>query len=122
MTNEIGSSFLFNDLAKFVIDIASEKQARNVVMLDLREMSSFTDYFIILTADSERQMNSILEDIEQSLKKERIRPHHMEGSTDSGWILMDYGDIVVHIFSPQEREYYALEQLWSRASVIFRIQ
>lgn len=120
MTQEIGSSF--SEMAKFVVDVASEKQARNVVMLDMREMSSFTDYFIILTADSQRQMNSILEDIERSLRRERIHPHHMEGSTDSGWLLMDYGDLVIHIFSPEEREYYALEQLWSRAAVIFRIQ
>ena len=120
MTYESHSSF--SNLAKFVIDVASEKQASNVVMLDMREMPSFTDYFIILTADSQRQMNSILEDIEKSLKRERIDPHHVEGSTDSGWILMDYGDLVVHIFSLEEREYYSLEQLWSRASVIFRIQ
>lgn len=85
-------------------------------------MCSFTDYFVILTGESERQLDAITEEIKQKLKGEGVRPLHTEGTSDSGWVLMDYGDVVVHIFSPEDRENYALDDLWSNASPVLRIQ
>lgn len=91
-------------------------------MLDTREVSSFADYFVICSGESERQIKAILEQIEVALKAEGIRPDHSEGTGDSGWVLLDYGDIVVHVFAPREREYYQLEKLWDKANVVVRIQ
>ena len=108
--------------ARLVVDVASEKQATDIVMLDMRALYSFTDYFVILTAESRRQMQAVLEDIDQALDEAGMTLHHREGTSDGGWVLLDYGDLVVHVFAPEEREYYQLEHLWSQATVLFRIQ
>lgn len=110
------------ELARKAVDAASEKQASNIVLLDVRELCTFTDFFVICSAESSRQLNSIADEIEGVLKKEGVKPHHREGTTDSGWYLLDYTDVIVHIFSAQEREFYALEELWSDAKVVLRIQ
>jgi ribosome-associated protein len=83
---------------------------------------SFADYFIICAGDSERQIRAIYDEIEHSLKKAGVLPHHHEGALDSGWLLLDYGDVIVHIFSALEREYYRLDELWSKARPVLRIQ
>jgi ribosome-associated protein len=104
------------------VEIASDKQAGNIVLLDVRDICSFADYFVFCTGDSQRQVRTILDDIELSLKREGVLPHHDEGALDSGWLLLDYGDAIVHIFSPEERDYYNLDGLWSEAKPIVRIQ
>ncbi|MQF48612.1 ribosome silencing factor [SAR202 cluster bacterium AC-647-N09_OGT_505m] len=108
--------------ARLAVDVASEKQATDIVMLDMRGPFGFTDYFVILTAESHRQMQVLIEDIDQALDKAQMKIHHREGTTDGGWVLMDYGNLVVHVFAPEEREYYNLEHLWPQATVLFRIQ
>ena len=108
--------------ARLAVDVASEKQAADIVMLDMRGPLAFTDYFVILTGESRRQMQGLLEDIDGALDSAGMTLHHQEGTTDGGWVLMDYGDLVVHVFAPEEREYYQLEHLWSQATVLFRIQ
>ena len=92
------------------------------MLLDSRAVCNFADYFVMCTGDSERQIQTICDEIEHILKKEGILPHHHEGTVDSGWLLLDYGDVIVHIFAPFEREHYKLEQLWSKASLVLRIQ
>jgi ribosome-associated protein len=104
------------------VEIASDKQASNIVLLDVREVCSFADYFIFCTGESQRQVRTILDEIELSLKKEGILPHHSEGALDSGWLLLDYGDVIVHIFSPEERDYYNLDELWREGKALVRIQ
>ncbi len=96
--------------------------ASNIVLLDVRERCSFTDYFVICSGESARQIRSICDDIEKSLKDEGEVPHHHEGSLESGWYLLDYSDVIVHVFGAKERDYYALEELWSDAKVILRVQ
>ena len=103
------------------MDTASEKQASDIVMLDMRGPFGFTDYFVILTAESRRQMQGLLEDIDQALDSAGLTIHHREGTSAGGWVLMDYGNLVIHVFGPEEREFYNLEQLWSNATVLFRI-
>lgn len=102
--------------------MASDKQASNVVLLDVRDLCSFADYFVICAGDSERQVRTIYDEIGQSLKKEGIKPHHHEGTLDSGWLLLDYGDVIVHIFGTAERDYYNLDELWYEATPVLRIQ
>jgi len=109
-------------LARKVVEVASDKQALDIALLDTREVCSFADYFVICTGETERQMRAIQEELEQVLKKEGIRPHHREGALDSGWFLLDFGDVIVHIFAPFEREYYQLDELWSEAIPVVRIQ
>jgi len=92
------------------------------VLLDAREVCSFTSYFVICSGDSGRQLRAIYDEIEHVLKKDGVLPHHLEGTVDSGWLLLDYGDVIVNIFAPFEREYYQLDELWSRATPTVRIQ
>ncbi len=104
------------------MEAASDKQASNIVLLDTRSVSSFADYFVICSGDAARQINAIRDEIEHVLKREGILPHHHEGTVDCGWFLLDYGDVIVHIFAPVEREYYQLDRLWNEASTLVRIQ
>ena len=77
---------------------------------------------MICSGDSERQLRAIFDEVAHALKREGITPHHHEGAIDSGWLLLDFGDVIVHIFAPYEREYYQLDELWSQTIPIVRIQ
>jgi ribosome-associated protein len=92
------------------------------VILDIRKICSFADYFVICSADSDRQIEAIYEEISKTLKQEGILPYHREGTADSGWVLLDLGGVIVHIFSPQQRDYYKLDDLWGEATPVVRIQ
>ena len=92
------------------------------MLLDTRKVCSFTDYFVICSGETQRQIKAIYDEVEQVLKKEGILPHHREGTVDSGWLLLDFGSIIVHIFAPFEREYYQLGELWREAVPVIRIQ
>ncbi len=102
--------------------MASDKQASNIVLLDVRDLCSFTDYFVICAGESTRQIRTIYDEVEHGLKKEGIMPHHHEGTHDSGWLLLDYSDVVVHIFGIEERDFYKLDELWHEAKTVLRIQ
>ncbi len=93
-----------------------------MVVLDTRPVSSVADYFVIATADSERQAKAIIEEIEKQMNASRVRPLGIDGEAESGWVLMDYGDVIVHIFDPGTRDYYQLEELWSGAPTVVRIR
>jgi len=92
------------------------------VLLDARGVCSFADYFVICSGDSDRQIQAIYDEIGHTLKREGILPRHHEGTVDSGWFLLDFGDVIVHIFSATERDYYKLDRLWSQAVPVVRIQ
>jgi ribosome-associated protein len=110
------------EVARKVVETASDKQAMDIVLLDTRGVCSFADYFVICSGDSERQIKTIYEEIEHILKREGVLPHHHEGTVDSGWLLLDFGEVIVHIFASFEREYYQLDRLWGQASTVVRIQ
>jgi ribosome-associated protein len=97
---------------------AEEKQARNVRVLDLREVTSFADYFVILSGANARQIQAIADEIHQHLKKLGETPTSMEGYDNAEWVLLDYGDYLVHIFSEKARLYYDLERLWRDAKTV----
>jgi ribosome-associated protein len=94
---------------------ALEKKAEGISLLDLRGLSDVTDYFLVCHGRSSRQVQSIAENIEMALKARRRRPGHVEGRARAEWILMDYYDFVVHIFTMERRAYYGLEKLWADA-------
>jgi len=92
------------------------------VLLDLRDVSLIADYFVICNGTSDRQIKAIVDDIRETLhREEKLKPLQMEGTPDSGWVLLDYGSVVVHVFSPELREYYRLEKIWSQAIPVLRI-
>jgi ribosome-associated protein len=110
------------DIARKAVEAATGKMATDIVLLDVRDICGFADYFVFSNAESSRQINAVTEEIEQVLKKENVRPMHREGTADSGWMLLDYADVVIHIFAPAERQFYNLEELWSAARPVVRIQ
>lgn len=95
---------------------ALEKKAADVVLLDLDGSIAFTNYFLLCTGESSRQVQAIANSIEEQLKRQGTRPAQIEGYQNAEWVLLDYGDFVVHIFSPQARAFYDLERLWRRAT------
>ena len=103
------------ELAEAAFDVADEKQASNIVLLDVRDACDYADFSVIMTAESTRQLRSLVEDVQQGMKEAGAALHHVEGTHVSGWILMDYGDVLVHLMGPEERDFYGLETVWSRA-------
>ncbi|HEX7594507.1 MAG TPA: ribosome silencing factor [Anaerolineae bacterium] len=104
------------------MDIVSDKQGEDILLLDTRPVSFLSDYFVIATAGSDRQLKAIADEIQKQLKKDRILPLGVEGKPASGWILLDYGSVIAHLFSPGMRDYYRLETLWEHAPVVVRMQ
>jgi ribosome-associated protein len=100
------------DALKIAVKAADDKKAHDMVAMDIAQIASFASYFLICTGDSSRQIQAIADEIEEKLKVVGIRPSHVEGYQNAEWILMDYSDFVVHIFSKDARFYYDLERLW----------
>jgi ribosome-associated protein len=111
------------ELAHSIVDAIEDKQGEDIVLLDLRKLSPYVDYFIVCTGSSERQLRAIADSIEEhTFKAHDAKPRRREGVPESGWILLDYRDVVIHIFSTSQRKYYQLEQLWKEASIVLKIQ
>ena len=103
-------------LAERIASVASDKKAQDIRVFDLRGIVSYTDFFVICTGNTERQTKAIQEGIRQDLKDaEGILPRRVEGDSEGRWILMDYLDCIVHVFTPDARSFYRLEQLWGDA-------
>ena len=100
----------------------SDKQAEDILLLDIRNVASFADYFVIASGGSVRQLQAILDAVDDALAGDRVSRMGREGGPDSGWVLLDYGDVIVHLLAPEEREYYDLEGLWYTATPVVRIQ
>ena len=104
------------ELSAAIVHQAADRKALDIVQLDLRGIIGYTDYFVICTGRSDRQVKAIHDAIHQGLKDEYgVLPRRVEGLTQAHWVLMDYLDVVVHVFTPETREYYRLEQLWGEA-------
>lgn len=100
-----------------------DRKGEDIVMLDLRNLSPIADYFVIGTADNERMLRAIVRTVDEEMSKQHnLPPRVIEGNPESGWVLMDFNWIIVHIFSRSQREKYRLEKLWTDAPVVLRIQ
>lgn len=106
------------DFALKITDLIFNKKGYDVLILDLHKLASFADYFIICSADSDTQVKAIADEVDKSLKDEGIRCWHKEGFNALSWVLLDYVDVVVHIFKREAREFYNIEKLWGDAPVI----
>lgn len=109
-------------LAHRIADLAADKKAADIVLLDIHVLTSVADYLVICSGGSERQLGSIASGIVEALKDEGVLPLGREGGPSAHWALIDYGSVVVHVMAPPEREYYQLEQLWSDAPLLLHVQ
>ncbi len=105
------------ELATNIAQLILEKKGYDVLLMDLKGLTSITDFFIICTADSDVQAKAIKDHIQDELLYQSVRPWHVEGSKKMYWILMDFVDVVVHIFQKEAREFYTLERLWGDATI-----
>jgi ribosome-associated protein len=110
------------DLARRIVELAEDKKAADIVLLDLTGLTAVADYFVICSGGSERQLEAIADGIIGGLRDEKTRPFGREGTAASHWILVDYGWVIVHVFTPPERDFYQLERHWGEARTILRVQ
>ena len=110
------------DFARVALDEASEKLASDVVLLDLREATDFTDFFVIASGETDRHIENVAEDVRRKLRSMGVRLIGREGTGKGGWILLDFGGFIVHLFTRAVRAKYGLEKLWGRAPEIVRVQ
>ena len=109
-------------LARKIVDILADKQAEDVLLLDISKVASFADYFVLASAQTARQLQAMLESVDEGLSPDGVEPMGREGEAASGWVLLDYGDVIVHLFGQEERSYYDLEALWHDAKPLLRVQ
>ena len=103
------------------MDVASDKKASDIVLLRTAEITTMADYFVIASGRSDRQVQALSQAIVDELRDEGIKPIGVEGLSSARWVLLDYGSVIVHLFAPEEREYYGLERLWSSATQVVRL-
>jgi ribosome-associated protein len=118
-TKEVATN---EEIARAAVDEASEKLGSDIVLLDTEGISSFADYFVIASGETDRHIESMAEDISRRSRKMGVHVTHREGSGKGGWLLIDFTGVVVHLFTRDQRDHYGLEQLWARATEIVRVQ
>lgn len=104
--------------AYFIGSTASKKKAVDIKILNVKDISPIADYFVICSGNSSIHVRAIADEIEDKMAEKGINPDHKEGYQGAGWILLDYGDVIVHIFSAEYREFYGIERLWADAEVV----
>lgn len=111
------------ELARRIVDVVEDKKAEDIILLDLGPDTVIADYFVIASGNSDRQLKALSEHVREAVKEASGRlPVGVEGASESGWVLMDYGDVIVHLFMEDERRYYDLEGFWKQANVLLSIQ
>jgi ribosome-associated protein len=110
------------DLARRIVELAEDKKAADIVLLDLTGLTTVADYFVIASGGSERQLDAIADGIVSGMRDEKVHVFGREGTPASHWVLVDFGSVIVHIFTPPERDYYQLERHWAEAKTILRLQ
>ncbi|MEL7562208.1 ribosome silencing factor [Dehalogenimonas sp. 4OHTPN] len=124
MTDHAGGTPLETiEIARRIADIASEKQGADIVVTDVRGLSPITDYQVVLSADNTRLARAILDEVSDKLKKESVRPLHTEGlGPDQDWLIVDYGPVMMHVFTPEKRALYDFDRLWPQAKTVLALQ
>jgi ribosome-associated protein len=110
------------DLARRIVELAEDKKAADIALLDLTGLTTVADHFVICSGGSERQLDAIADGIVEGLRDEGLKPIGREGVAASHWVLLDYGSVVVHVFTPPERDFYQLEKHWAKAKTVLRVQ
>ena len=110
------------ELARAIVNILEEKKGENILLLDIHEVASFTDYFIICSGTSDRMLDSLAKAVREDVRNLYKLHAIQQGQPSGGWLVTDFGDVVVHLFSPDQRDYYRLEDLWDKGKVLLRLQ
>jgi ribosome-associated protein len=105
-----------------MVDVLEERKGENIVLLDIHEIAPFADYFVICTGTSDRMLNALADAVSERAHQAFQLPAKVEGRPEDGWLLVDVGDTIVHLFAPEQREYYRLEQLWEKGKVLLKLQ
>ncbi len=105
-----------------MINKLEEKKGEDIVLIDVVDVASFADYFVLCSGTSNRMLEALAKEVKDEVKQELQINSQPEGNADSGWVVLDLGDVVCHLFSPEQREYYQLEELWQEGKVLLRLQ
>ena len=105
------------DKARSIARLAAEKKGDDILLMDMRAISTMCDWFVLVTANTSRRLNAIANNIQRKLSRESLKPLHIEGKNNPYWVLLDYEDVVVHVFHKDVREFYGLERLWAGSSI-----
>ncbi len=110
------------ELAHTIITALEERKGEDILLLDIREVAPLADYFVVCSGTSDRMLDALVDAVQRDVKtKHHIRPR-LEGSPGDGWVLADYGDVIVHLFSPDRREFYQIEELWGAGKIVLHLQ
>jgi ribosome-associated protein len=104
------------------VEALEDKKGEDILLIDIKEIASFTDYFVICNGTSSRMLDALAKGVQESMREKYKRKGRIEGGSNDGWLVVDFGDVVVHLFSPDQREYYRLEDLWQDGKTLVRVQ
>jgi len=110
------------EIARRIVELAEDKKAADIVLLDLKGLTTLADYFVIASGGSDRQLDAIADGVVSGMRDEKVKPFGREGTAASHWVLVDFGSVIVHVFTPPERDFYQLERHWSEAKTVLRVQ
>ncbi len=110
------------EVARKIVDILENKKGEDIVLIDIHELADFTDYFLICTGTSDRMLQSLADEVVEQMKIQYDVRGRIEGQPQDGWVLIDFSDVILHLFSPDRRSYYRLEDLWGRGKILLRLQ
>jgi len=110
------------NLARDIVDALEDKKGEDIVLLDIKDIASFTDYFIICTGTSDRMLDALANTAVDEIKKKYKKKGKKQGLSRDGWVVVDFGDVVVHLLSPDQRDYYGIEELWEDGKVLLRLK
>lgn len=108
-------------LSKTIVSVLEEAMGEDIILLDIKNQTHFADYFIFVSGTSNRMLRALTDEVLEKVRRESDVPGRVEGKPDSGWVLIDFGDVVLHIFSPDRRKYYRLEELWSEGKILLHL-
>jgi ribosome-associated protein len=109
------------EVARSIINALEDKKGEDILLLDIQEISSFADYFVICNGTSDRMLDALADTAAEAAKKNHKINGRIEGGSKSGWVVVDLGDVVVHLFSKEQRDYYRLEELWSQGKILVHL-
>lgn len=110
------------ELARTVVDALEDKKGENILLLDLQHVAMFTDFFVIATGTSDRMLDALADGVIERIREKHTLKGHKEGQAASGWVVVDFGGVIVHLFAQEVRDYYKLEELWKEGKVLLRLQ